>query len=198
MNTSTPTAVLLADRLAELPPPWPVDLLPGIRRSVAAGGRKLVVLDDDPTGTQTVHDIPVLTTWTVDALTDELRSPYPAVYILTNSRSLTSDNARRLATEIGTNVALAADLADVAVEVISRSDSTLRGHFPTEVDALAEALDIPGVPYLIAPFFLEGGRYTIDDIHYVAEGQTLVPAAETSYAQRRGLWLQSLRFASSG
>jgi uncharacterized protein YgbK (DUF1537 family) len=69
------------------------------------------------------------------------------------------------------------------VEVISRSDSTLRGHFPGEVDALKEGLGASALPCLLVPFFLEGGRYTIGDVHYVAEGNRLLPAAETPYAQ---------------
>jgi uncharacterized protein YgbK (DUF1537 family) len=71
----------------------------------------------------------------------------------------------------------------IKIEVISRGDSTLRGHFPGESDSLADSLGYKSPPYLIIPFFLEGGRYTLDDIQYVAEGEMLVPAAETSYAQ---------------
>ena len=38
----------------------------GCRRAVAVGGpHVLVVLDDDPTGTQSVADLPVLTRWEV-------------------------------------------------------------------------------------------------------------------------------------
>jgi uncharacterized protein YgbK (DUF1537 family) len=69
------------------------------------------------------------------------------------------------------------------MEVVSRSDSTLRGHFPGETEALAQALGLESPPYLVIPFFLEGGRYTIGNVHYVAEGDRLVPAAQTSYAQ---------------
>jgi uncharacterized protein YgbK (DUF1537 family) len=66
--------------------------------------------------------------------------------------------------------------------VVSRSDSTLRGHFPGEVEALAEALSENFDGWIIAPFFPEGGRYTIDDIHYVEENGWLVPAGETEFA----------------
>jgi hypothetical protein len=50
-----------SDLFASLVPEWPDDLLPAIQRRIAESGRKLVVLDDDPTGTQTVYGIPVLT-----------------------------------------------------------------------------------------------------------------------------------------
>lgn len=166
-----------------LPPAWPVDVLPQIAAMNGAAARKIVVLDDDPTGTQTVHGIPVLTTWSVDALVAELAGEHAAFYVLTNSRSLTSESACALGSEIGANLRAAAQRARVAVVPISRSDSTLRGHFPVEVDALAVALDLGAAPRLIAPAFIAGGRYTIDDVHYVAQGDVLMPAAETEFAR---------------
>jgi uncharacterized protein YgbK (DUF1537 family) len=51
------------------------------------------------------------------------------------------------------------------------------------VDALKDGLGVPRHPCLLIPFFLEGGRYTIDDIHYVADGDQLVPAARTPFAR---------------
>src|SRR5439155_7866528 len=66
--------------------------------------------------------------------------------------------------------------------VVSRSDSTLRGHFPAETDALGEVLG-PFDGVLLAPFFEAGGRHTIADIHYLAEGDWLTPVAETQFAR---------------
>jgi len=169
--------------LAQLPGEWPEDLLPAIRREVAGSRRKLVILDDDPTGTQTVHDLPVLTVWNRQTLVEELLGGYPAFFILTNSRSLPEPQARALAAEIGTSLRLAMEISGVETVVVSRSDSTLRGHFPAEVDSLAEAMGRQGLPYLLIPFFLEGGRYTVDNVHYVREGDTLIPAAQTPFAQ---------------
>jgi uncharacterized protein YgbK (DUF1537 family) len=169
--------------LSSLPPEWPQDLLPAIQDRLKTVRHKVVVLDDDPTGTQTVHGIPVLTEWPVASLAAELASDSPVFYLLTNSRSLSLSAAQALHMEIGANLNAAAALAGVEMEVVSRSDSTLRGHFPGETAALAQALRLGSPPYLIIPFFLEGGRYSIDDIHYVADGDTLVPAAQTSYAQ---------------
>ncbi|RIK28353.1 MAG: hypothetical protein DCC55_38805, partial [Chloroflexi bacterium] len=166
-----------------LPDEWPVDLLPTVQAQVAASNRKIVVLDDDPTGTQTVHDVAVLTEWTVDALTGELSQPAPCVYVLTNSRSLPLPAAQALNTEIGHNLAAASAQTGRPFAVVSRSDSTLRGHYPGETDALAAALEMAVDATLVIPFFLEGGRFTINNIHYVAEGETLVPAAETPFAQ---------------
>jgi uncharacterized protein YgbK (DUF1537 family) len=167
---------------ATLPPAWPQDPLPGIRAAVAAAGRKIIVLDDDPTGTQTVHDVPVLTTWDAEALRAEFDNEDACFYILTNSRSLMPDAAAGLNRDIAVNLAAAAADARTPFDVISRSDSTLRGHFPLETGVLAEILG-PFDAIILCPFFEAGGRLTIDDVHYVAEGDTLVPAAETPFAQ---------------
>ena len=67
--------------------------------------------------------------------------------------------------------------------VISRSDSTLRGHYPGEVEALAQALGEPYHATLLIPFFLEGGRYTLHDVHYLQDGDTLTPVGESEFAK---------------
>ncbi len=169
--------------LTTLPPVWPEDLYALIRAAVGESTTKLVVLDDDPTGTQTIDGLPVLTRWSVPVLTAELNANGPGFFILTNSRSLSSDAAAALSREIGTNLRRASALADAPVEIISRSDSTLRGHFPGEVDALMEAMDTQELPCILAPCFFEGGRLTVNDTHYVAEGDRLIPAAQTPYAR---------------
>ncbi len=176
------------DLFATLPLPWPdVGLAAEIERAVTASGRKVVVLDDDPTGTQTVHDIDVLATWQIDDLAVALADPAPAFYILTNSRSLSAAQAALINQEIAHNLVQAARRAGREFVIVSRSDSTLRGHYPAEVDALANALEAElGRPYdglLLIPFFLEGGRYTLDDVHYVLQGERLVPAGETEFAR---------------
>ena len=178
---NTPTRPLAAT-LAGLPPVWPASRLAAIQAKLPQAA-KLVVLDDDPTGTQTVYDVPVLTTWAVDDLAAELAAPGPVFYILTNSRSLPLPAAQALNAEIGAHLAAAQTQTGRRAVVVSRSDSTLRGHYPGEVDALAHALGLDAAATLIIPFFLEGGRYTIDNIHYVAEGDQLVPAAQTPFAR---------------
>lgn len=179
------------ERLKALPPEWATDLLPQIQAWVRASGRKVVVVDDDPTGTQTVHGIPVLTEWSVESLRTELANELPCFYILTNSRSLPLPGAQALNHEIAYHLREAAREAQRDFVIVSRSDSTLRGHFPGEVDALARALGQAFDGWLIVPFFLEGGRYTIGDVHYVAEGDTLVPAAETPFASDRAFGYRS-------
>ncbi len=166
-----------------VPEEWHRSLLPDIKRRAADLGKKVVVLDDDPTGTQTVHDIPVLTHWTREALAAELGNDYPAFYILTNSRSLPLDQAQRMNREIGEQLKEASADSGRDFVVVSRSDSTLRGHFPGELEALENALGREFDAWLVIPFFQEGGRLTADDIHYVAEGEWLIPAGSTEYAR---------------
>ncbi len=177
------TSVIDIDFLKTLPPDWATSLLPEIRREISRSDYKIIVLDDDPTGTQTARDLPVLTTWTIEALESELKGAYPAFFILTNSRSLPRDEACELAREIGNAIRTATETTGVRAVIISRSDSTLRGHFPAEVDETARTIGKQDLPYLVIPFFLEGGRYTINDIHYVREGKQLVPAAQTPFAR---------------
>jgi uncharacterized protein YgbK (DUF1537 family) len=136
-------------------------------------------MDDDPTGVQTVYDTTVLLTWGEDELRTELARSAPVFFVLTNSRSLPQPQAVAINQEIGRRLAASAPGRFV---VASRSDSTLRGHYPAEVLALQEGLAQPFDGHLIVPAFFEGGRYTIDDTHWVATGDELVPASDTSFA----------------
>jgi len=178
-----PTRLRLADALQRLPSAWSDDPRPAIRAARRDRPAKVVVLDDDPTGTQTVHGVPVLTEWSVEALRAELSNDLPACFLLTNSRSLSLAEAQALNVMIGHNLQEAARAVSRPFVVVSRSDSTLRGHFPGEVEALAKALAEAFDAWLLIPFFQEGGRYTLDDVHYVAEGEWLVPAADTEFAR---------------
>jgi uncharacterized protein YgbK (DUF1537 family) len=144
----------------------------------------LVVLDDDPTGTQTCHNVIVLTVWDVPTLVAEFSRTDAGggFFILTNSRALHTEEARKLIAEICRNLQTAAKEAGVKFEIVLRSDSTLRGHFPAEPEVVDEVMGQSDL-WVLAPFFFQGGRYTIDDLHYVKEGNDLVPAARTPFAQ---------------
>lgn len=165
---------------AALPPIWPRDVLAGNR--TASSASTLVVLDDDPTGTQTVRDVAVVTAWDVPTLRVELSGAPACFYILTNSRSLTGDASRALHRELALNLRSAAVATRQPIVITSRSDSTLRGHYPLETDTLAAELG-PFDAMFLVPYFEAGGRYTIEDTHYVADGERLVPAAETPFAR---------------
>ena len=175
--------VLLSDLLSGLPPHWPEDVAADVRAAARRSGAKVVVLDDDPTGTQTVHGVPVLTEWSVETLCHELTNDLPAVYLLTNSRSLALREAQAANVEAGRNLRLAAERTGCHVTVVSRSDSTLRGHFPGETDALAAALGGGFDAVLLIPAFIAGGRLTVGNVHYVIDGERVVPAGETEFAR---------------
>ena len=100
-----------------------------------ASGAYVAVLDDDPTGTQTVHDLWVITRWTREALLSVMSENSPVFYVLTNSRSLPQDQAAALSRDIAANLAACAAEVGAEIDVVSRSDSTLRGHYPAEIDA---------------------------------------------------------------
>lgn len=185
MGSETPLD--LASTLASLPPPPPASSRAQVRQQLQAPSAKspiLVVLDDDPTGTQTCNNIIILTQWDVPRLVDEFKATKPGsgFFILTNSRALHPEQARELITEICLNLKKASEESGTLFEVVSRSDSTLRGHFPLEPEA-AEAVLGKADAWILCPFFLQGGRYSINDVHYVAEGETLVPAAQTPFAK---------------
>ena len=170
----------LAEAFAALPPVWPADVLPEI--CSLASNRTLVVLDDDPTGTQTVRDIAVVTTWDVATLQSEFAAAPACFYILTNSRSLAASESEALHRELAANLRQASVITNRRFVIASRSDSTLRGHYPMETDTLAVTLG-PFDLTLLTPYFEAGGRYTLDDTHYVAEAGTLIPAAATPFAR---------------
>ena len=177
----------MADFLAALPDTWPEDVMPEVRRLVGETGRKLVVLDDDPTGGQTVHGLWVLTRWSPDVLRPALADDRPVFFILTNSRGLAGDRAEALDREIAGCLADAAEGLGCDFDVLIRGDSTLRGHYPLELDAVRSVLTSRlGWRYdgtIICPFFLEGGRLTAGDVHWVTEGDQVVPAAQTEFAR---------------
>lgn len=159
------------------------EALEEIRAGNASSGRKLVVLDDDPTGTQTVHGVPVLTTWSVEDLTWALTQPSSTFYVLTNSRSIPEDEAVSMNREIAFNLSAAAETTGTQFVAASRSDSTLRGHYPAETDALQESLGGPFDGVILCPCYLEAGRLTVDDIHWVRQDGRLVPAGQTEFAR---------------
>jgi uncharacterized protein YgbK (DUF1537 family) len=170
-------------KMAQLPPEFKEELLPSIREEFTRSRKTIIVLDDDPTGTQTCYDVTVLTSWDVDLIAGELKKQPSILFILTNSRSLTETQAIDLAIEIGKNLKEAVKESGREIIVISRSDSTLRGHFLAEVDAIASELDLKDAVIVLVPAFIEGGRLTIDDVHYLVEDKELVPVSETPFAK---------------
>jgi hypothetical protein len=161
------------------------DLCSIVKDQISSGKTPiLVILDDDPTGTQTCHDITVLTVWDYDTLQREFSVTDKGFFILTNSRAFPPTEAKELIANICKNVKHAAKAVGKEFEIVLRGDSTLRGHFPDEVEVAEEVLGREQIDaWILAPFFYQGGRYTIEDIHYVAEDDVLVPAGQTQFAQ---------------
>jgi len=148
---------------------------------------KIIVLDDDPTGVQTVHDTAVLTNWDEASIEQCFLESSPLFFILTNSRALTSEQTRILHNEIAHNIANVYQRLKIPFIIISRSDSTLRGHYPLETEVLRSIIENEtGIVFdgeVICPFFKEGGRLTIDNIHYAREGDVLIPVGQTEFAK---------------
>ena len=157
-----------------------------LAQEIAKNPSKIVVLDDDPTGVQTVHDVSVYTDWSLESIRSGFAEENKLFYILTNSRGMTRDETRAAHREIGERIAKVAHETTTPYFIMSRSDSTLRGHYPLEPELLREAMEADRFTVdgeVMCPFFKEGGRFTIDDVHYVQQGDQLVPAAETEFAR---------------
>lgn len=153
----------------------------------ASAGGVFIVLDDDPTGTQSVADLPVLTAWEESDFTWALGTGSPAVYVLTNTRSLSPEDAAVRNREVVAGALAAAEQLGIRLSFVSRSDSTLRGYYPLETDVLTESLTAAGRPVpdgvVIVPAFPDAGRITIGSVHYMRDGGSLQPVAETEFAK---------------
>lgn len=148
---------------------------------------RIVVLDDDPTGIQTVHDCYLLTNTKPENLRAALEDKIPFFYILTNTRAMTGRDAERVVGDAVRAVVEANKKFGYKLIFVSRSDSTLRGHFPLESDVIREVLREQGIevlrPTFFIPSFFEAGRYTIEGVHYMKEGDELIPVSETEFAR---------------
>lgn len=143
---------------------------------------KIIVLDDDPTGSQTVHGSLLLTRWDVETLKQGLYDASPLMFVLTNTRGMGAAEASQVTREACRNLKLAMEGYDRPALFVSRSDSTLRGHYPVETDVMAEELG-PFDAHFLIPAFFEGGRSTVDSVHYLKVGGKNVPVHETEFAR---------------
>jgi uncharacterized protein YgbK (DUF1537 family) len=146
-----------------------------VRVSELRPGR-VVVLDDDPTGTQGVAGLPVVLNPDDDTLRRAARQWPGPLWVLTNTRAMPEEAAAALLTRIAARVRAA---AGPAAQLVLRGDSTLRGHVLAEIDALSA----PGSVALFVPAFVEQGRITVQGVHFVTVGGSRVPVAETEYAR---------------
>ncbi|KXS32303.1 MAG: Fructose-bisphosphate aldolase [Candidatus Gallionella acididurans] len=148
---------------------------------------KIIVLDDDPTGSQTVHGCLLLTRWDQDTLREAILDSSPLFFVLTNTRGMAAGPAADITREVCHNLKLAlAGLKqggrDINPILVSRSDSTLRGHYPVETDVIAMELGAFDAHFLV-PAFFEGGRITRDSVHYLVVDGRETPVHETEFAR---------------
>lgn len=148
---------------------------------------KLVVLDDDPTGIQTVHGCLLITQWDEASIRKGFEDKEPFFYILTNTRAMTREDAAKVTREAMEMVVRVNEDFGYRLIIVSRSDSCLRGHFPLETDVMRSVLVEHGLPVFpktpFCPAFIEAGRVTIDGVHYMKDGDKLIPVSETEFAR---------------
>lgn len=147
---------------------------------------KIIVLDDDPTGSQTVHSCLLLTRWDVKTLHEAMLDSSPLFFILTNTRGMDANRAADITREVCQNIQIVLDELKqeertINPILVSRSDSTLRGHYPVETDVIAEELG-PFDAHFLVPAFFEGGRITRDSVHYLVVDGKEIPVHETEFA----------------
>lgn len=145
--------------------------------------RKIIVLDDDPTGTQTVHDVTVYTDWEESTLYHGFENKEKMFFVLTNSRSFSQKKTIQVHQKIGQRIRSISQALNKKYLIISRGDSTLRGHYPEETEALASGLGVSFDGEVLIPFFPESGRLTKGNIHYVWIDGTFIPVGETEFAR---------------
>tara|TARA_Y100000748_G_C15100864_1_gene334320 strand:+ start:81 stop:527 length:447 start_codon:yes stop_codon:yes gene_type:complete len=121
------------DTIESLPRLWPEDLLPLINQEIKRSEKKIFLMDDDPTGSQTVRNVAMLSDWSVESLEKELNSDELATFIQVNTRAYPENEVKNIIKEATSNILEATSRSSKDAVVIFRSDSTLRGHFPLEV-----------------------------------------------------------------
>jgi uncharacterized protein YgbK (DUF1537 family) len=169
----------------------PVRVEPGarerIRASHARTGRRIAVLDDDPTGSQTVHDVSIVTVFDDAEYAAGLDAAGSTCFILTNTRSLPESSAVELDTRVAASLFRLGARLGAPIDVISRSDSTLRGHVVAEIRAVdAARRAVLGSGYdgvLLIPAYFEAGRFTAGDIHWATVAGAPVPVGASEFAR---------------
>ncbi|HEY7604022.1 MAG TPA: four-carbon acid sugar kinase family protein [Gaiellaceae bacterium] len=139
---------------------------------------RLVVLDDDPTGVQTLAGIRVLLAWDDPARIGRALAGRRSVHLVTNARALEPDEARRTVTEAARAALSGVDGARLAL----RGDSTLRAHLLEEYLGLCAALDRGRPPVLLVPALPSAGRVTREGVHLLERAGRAQPLHETEYA----------------
>lgn len=171
----------------DVPPiPADTDFRSRIRRLRAESGRMIGVLDDDPTGSQSVHGVQVVTVPDPAEYRAALTGSTPTAFVLTNTRSMPEPAAVALNVSVGADLIALAEKQGRPIDIVSRSDSTLRGHVFAEISALERVRAARGRGHdavLFAPAYLEAGRVTAGDIHWARVDGRYVPVGQTEFAR---------------
>ena len=144
---------------------------------------KVIVIDDDPTGSQTVNNCLLLLEWDYSTLLKGFKSKSNLFFILANTRSLSENNAKSRLEEICNSLKKVIINESFNAEeflIVSRGDSTLRGHNFLEPNIINDCLGPFDATFHI-PAFIEGKRLTIDGEHFVDN----IPVSQTIFAKDR-------------
>ena len=185
-NTHRPSA---EEVLAAAPP---VRHEPGARERIraanAAAGRRIAALDDDPTGSQTVHDVSVVTVFEDAEYAAGLAEPGSTCFVLTNTRSLPEEDAPS-----NSPPASPAACSPSGRPWAHPSRSSAAAIPPSAATSSAEmrAIDaarrrVTGAGFdgvLLIPAYFEAGRFTAGDIHWAIVSGEPIPVGDSEFAR---------------
>jgi uncharacterized protein YgbK (DUF1537 family) len=144
-----------------------------------AAREQFVVLDDDPTGVQTLAGIRVLLAWDPARVRAALAGR-PSVHLITNTRALPAERVRSFVA----GAASAALEGEPDAAVVLRGDSTLRGHMLEEYLGVRDVVAPSGWPVLLlVPALPSAGRVTVGGFHLFDRDGRRTPLHETEYAR---------------
>ena len=144
---------------------------------------KIIVLDDDPTGSQTMSNCLLLVEWDIETIRSGLRDKSPIIFIITNTRALISEKAKKVTQQVCHNLKIALESENITEFLIySRFDSTLRGHYPLEMKIISDKFGKFDAHFFI-PAFFEGGKKTINSIQYLDDKVSLCPVHKTEFSR---------------
>ena len=142
---------------------------------------KIIIIDDDPTGSQTVNSCTLILKWDYETLLKGLNGSSNLLFILANTRSLSEKDVKIRLKEICSSLKEIMNNSLFAEEqfvIISRGDSTLRGHNFIEPLIIDELLGPFDATFYI-PAFIEGNRKTVNGNHFVDN----IPIHETIFSK---------------
>lgn len=162
-----------------------------VTQKILQDRRKVIILDDDPTGTQTVSDVDVLLQDSPEEWRRFFESPAKSLFVLTNTRAMEEEDAVALLRQIREKILKLSDWYEIPVTFVLRGDSTLRGHIFAEIDVFSEDESVA----VFVPAFPEGGRVTRGGIHYLQLNGEQVPVSQTEFAKDHTFGYNSQRLA---